>query len=535
MKIAVLLTGRLCRFDEIRDRIKYIFDAANNSVDYFCHTWNDDFVDLKSATKLEDLYNLTIPTDPTHAINTIEPKGVWLSSNLEMLNTINDSINHINNPEFNLTIENILLYINYLAPQFSTYYAMQSLKSYVNETGTKYDVVIKWRYDLLSEKINFNHDIKINTLYTSYASEDIMDDRFYYGDYYTVLSLLDQAKIEFNKELLYTFYHMSNLGDVNYRKNVIERFNHAWFFNRMLLSSFKAVLPDLTIKNNIDTKVVIFRKYFNKNVGLANIANFTNRLFNHRYGWNTKVLSDEPVEITYREILVAGCSHVFGHGLPDCLAPQQSGGYQPSKFAWPHLLGEWSNSNIVNISKPGNSLGKIAYDILNYKNFKRLSGIIIILPTSERFLIRGDSEPVETFLIASKKYTTVKSNAVMNYLEHLQSDEINKVNYISQISYIVSMANNYNIPLWISAGSQADHDLLTSTENIPFSLNTEKSWYQYYVDHGYPLTPDRHLDIPAHTDFFENFIKPWVTKNILDAESQIFDEEFLVELKNVRH
>ena len=531
MKIAVLLTGRMCRFDEIYKRINHVFDVENNSVDYFCHTWNDDFFDLKSAASLEDIYQLLIPTDLESTINLIDPKKVCLSSNLEILDMIRDGVNHINNPQFNLSIDDILLYINYLAPQLSTYYAMQSMKSYVNETGAEYDVVIKWRYDLLTEKINFQHEIKTDTLYTSYHSDDLMDDRCYYGNYSTMFRLLDQSKLEFNKELLYTFYHMSANGDVDYRKTVIDKFNHAWFYNRMLLASFKAVIPELRIEemhSSIDLS--IFRKYFNKDADLKDILTFNKRLFNHKYGWNKKVLSNETVEFSCRDILVAGCSHVFGHGMSDCLTFNPTGEYQPSKFAWPHLLGEWSNSNIVNLSKPGNSLGKIAYDILNYKNFKRLSGIIIVLPTSERFLIKGVNEIVDTFL-ASNKYYGDKLTAIGYYLEHLHSYDINKLNYISQISYIVSMAHNHKIPIWISAGSQADHDMLTGTENIPFSLNTKKSWYQYYSDLGYPLTPDRHLDSPAHIDFFENFIKPWVDKNILSVERQLIDESNEIEFK----
>lgn len=534
MKVAVLLTGRMCRFDEIFDRVKQVFDVPGNSVDYFCHTWNDDFVNLKSANKLKDLYDLTVPTDPNRAINSIKPKAVLLSSNLEMLDIINDSVRFVNNPKFSLTFKHILTYINYLAPQLSTYYAMQSLKSYVNETGTKYDVVIKWRYDLLAEKLDFHHEIQPNTLYTKYATEDLMDDRFYYGDYSTMLALLNPNKLEFNNELIYTFYHMSEVGDV-VKKNAIDKFNHAWFYNRMLLTSFKAIIPGLSIQQTCQGKrIVIFREYFNKNIGLNDISTFNERLFHHRHGWAEKVLEDSKKEIIYREILVAGCSHVYGHGMSDCLTFSPEETSRPSKFAWPHLLGEWSDSNIVNISRPGNSLGKIAYDILNYPNFKRLSGIIIVLPTSERFLIRGDREPVDTFL-ATNKYYGGRLNAIGNYLEHLHSVEVSKLNYIAHISYIASLAKTHKIPIWISAGSYAEQEWISKLDNRTFDLNTEKSWYQYYVDLGYPLTPDRHLDHPAHTDFFEKFIKPWVTKNILDVERRILEKNTTVTFKNVQH
>ena len=59
MKIAVLLTGRMCRFDEIYKRINHVFDVENNSVDYFCHTWNDDFFDLKSLLNHEYMFQFS--------------------------------------------------------------------------------------------------------------------------------------------------------------------------------------------------------------------------------------------------------------------------------------------------------------------------------------------------------------------------------------------------------------------------------------------------------------------------------------------
>jgi hypothetical protein len=61
--------------------------------------------------------------------------------------------------------------------------------------------------------------------------------------------------------------------------------------------------------------------------------------------------------------------------------------------------------------------------------------------------------------------------------------------------------------------------MIDNTKNIPFVLNTKKSWYNYYTDLKYPLTPDLHLDKPAHTDFFENFIKPWVEENIINKST----------------
>ena len=72
-----------------------------------------------------------------------------------------------------------------------------------------------------------------------------------------------------------------------------------------------------------------------------------------------------------------GCSHVFGHGLPDCitLAYEEdkdsktrsrfhAPGEKPSQFAWPSLLAEKLNRECLNLSEPGSSNLTILMEIL---------------------------------------------------------------------------------------------------------------------------------------------------------------------------
>ena len=58
-------------------------------------------------------------------------------------------------------------------------------------------------------------------------------------------------------------------------------------------------------------------------------------------------------------VVAFGCSQTFGHGLPDCIDPNNNN-EQPSKFAWPALL------QGINCAVPGGSNKLAIYKALNF-------------------------------------------------------------------------------------------------------------------------------------------------------------------------
>jgi hypothetical protein len=48
-----------------------------------------------------------------------------------------------------------------------------------------------------------------------------------------------------------------------------------------------------------------------------------------------------------------GCSHTYGHGLPDCIVAERQPGPVPSRMGWPDKLSELLGSTLHNISSPG--------------------------------------------------------------------------------------------------------------------------------------------------------------------------------------
>lgn len=67
-------------------------------------------------------------------------------------------------------------------------------------------------------------------------------------------------------------------------------------------------------------------------------------------------------------LIAFGCSYTYGHGLPDCTDETGLGaGNQPSQFAWPKLLADKLDLDILNMSKPGAGNTEILWKILNFK------------------------------------------------------------------------------------------------------------------------------------------------------------------------
>jgi hypothetical protein len=68
-----------------------------------------------------------------------------------------------------------------------------------------------------------------------------------------------------------------------------------------------------------------------------------------------------------KNLVVFGCSFVYGHGLPDCHIDPDQPGPHPSNMAWPSLLAQRLGRNCINISSPGASNFEIVLNVLKFK------------------------------------------------------------------------------------------------------------------------------------------------------------------------
>jgi hypothetical protein len=327
---------------------------------------------------------------------------------------------------YNLSCHENLFLINYLSPQMSTYYAAQALMEYVEKTGETYDIVIKWRYDLLTHVLPINYKFKEKTLYVNSLDDTTFDDRFYYGSYQTMTDLLLSSTDVFLIKCLETVYHMGPQGNP-VKKEYINRDNRAWFFNRILKDTYSEI--DNTLCYTLNKEIVlltIMRSNLKKSLTIEEIDEYNLKYHNNDIGWDKRVV-DDPIARPKRKILVAGCSHVYGSGLPDCKIP----GAGPSEYAWPALLSKEFGCDVINLSKPGNSLGDIANKLMYFYPKHKLSGILLIAPHSGRFLIKNEELPqnnnIDNFMVTRiHRYSKEVGDAALKYIEYLNSDEIEK-------------------------------------------------------------------------------------------------------------
>jgi hypothetical protein len=63
-------------------------------------------------------------------------------------------------------------------------------------------------------------------------------------------------------------------------------------------------------------------------------------------------------------IIASGCSFTYGHGLKDCFSPPLGHGPNPSKFAWPSVVANLTNSECINVSAPGGGNNRIIKQLL---------------------------------------------------------------------------------------------------------------------------------------------------------------------------
>lgn len=95
-------------------------------------------------------------------------------------------------------------------------------------------------------------------------------------------------------------------------------------------------------------------------------------------------------------IVAFGCSHTYGSCLEDCVVfsdehqmylPKD----EPSKLAWPSILGQLMSLGVINKSRPGASNKEILWSLLHYKDFSNSDIVIIQWTHLTRHLIINES------------------------------------------------------------------------------------------------------------------------------------------------
>jgi hypothetical protein len=92
-------------------------------------------------------------------------------------------------------------------------------------------------------------------------------------------------------------------------------------------------------------------------------------------------------------LVAFGCSHTYGHGLPDCFIPPYNPGLTPSKLAWPNHLAKLMNIDcVVNQSLCGASNKEIWDRVLTF-DFEKDDQVFILWGPVERTCFFTDQYP----------------------------------------------------------------------------------------------------------------------------------------------
>lgn len=92
-------------------------------------------------------------------------------------------------------------------------------------------------------------------------------------------------------------------------------------------------------------------------------------------------------------LIAFGCSHTYGHGLPDCNIDCIYPGKFPSKLGWPSTVAKYLNRQCVNKASPGASNKEIWHNIINFK-FRKTDIAVILWANHERSTVFTNAKSV---------------------------------------------------------------------------------------------------------------------------------------------
>jgi hypothetical protein len=212
-----------------------------------------------------------------------------------------------------------------------------------------------------------------------------------------------------------------------------------------------------------------------------------------------------------KKILIAGCSHVSGHGFEDSIT-----GVGLSKYAWPAMIEKDFDVEVFNYSKPGASPDYCIEKIQNFDDKQSLSAILVMLPHSSRSLkqiVRDDGTIEDEFYHHGYISTHDRWDKIMAaYYKICHNWRTDNVNMLAYAGYLNFISTTYNIPLWVTTTTSSDQMLLTKHK---FQLEMTTDWMTYCTKHRFSRLPDGHFGHDAHIDFYKRYVKQWLVKNLI--------------------
>jgi hypothetical protein len=112
------------------------------------------------------------------------------------------------------------------------------------------------------------------------------------------------------------------------------------------------------------------------------------------------------------KIVALGCSYTYGHGLDDCIDPDDilKPGSNPSNFAWPNQLAKHLGvRKVLNLSHPGSSMKYALHILAHNKHELSNKTLVVCMPPDPHRSFRMGHSSIDHLLIGHPHGTITKS------------------------------------------------------------------------------------------------------------------------------
>jgi hypothetical protein len=281
--IAVLFAGRSHLFPQVASRIKAAFDGINHNLYYFGHTWNDDFTELNREDSLLDFRKkLSTVNIAPHCFRFDRFSTSSYSEMLDLIEKIDYKL-----PRLKTTL------LAFVSQFYSLRHAANLAFDFSAKHNINYDVIIRWRYDLVIDQFDTNNfnNIVDNTLHVeNFNSKIAINDQNFYGSYNTMKNIVSSPDLflEYFLEAIYNVY-LYQITPEERSKLIYE--DKKMFCEKMLKDMCKALNPDIQFDSNplYLPHCCLFREGCDPDWSIQKLHHFQNNNW-EGIGWDEKIL-----------------------------------------------------------------------------------------------------------------------------------------------------------------------------------------------------------------------------------------------------
>ena len=146
------------------------------------------------------------------------------------------------------------------------------------------------------------------------------------------------------------------------------------------------------------------------------------------------------------KLFAFGCSHTYGHGLPDCIEQNNAPGPNPSKLGWVQKTGDLLDKEVINKGECGSSNKEILWNLIQHLDLIDPEHDTLIIQWSyfERtMIIKHDPEGAEE-LYAYKLAPWAKHMENKIYYKYLHSEIDDICSTALYINHAYMLTKYYN-------------------------------------------------------------------------------------------